>query len=155
MREPRSIPGSRKLVVIATGHHSPPEGAVAVVDPSQGANNPPGLHYVTPRCSPLEGGLGPRPTVAEGGVPDRGGFYRTPWPLSEKGFLVSYAYHSPGTTSYAAYYIDVWGNKELIHRDPAHGRVASHAGPPSAQAAACCPPGSVRSRIMRSATWTT
>ena len=118
VREPRSIPGSRKLVVIACGHHSPPEGAVAVVDPSQGANNPLGLHYVTPSCSPLEGGLGPCPTVPEGGVADRGGFYKTPWPLSEKGFLVSYAFHSPGKTSYAAYYIDAWGNKELVHRDP-------------------------------------
>lgn len=116
--EPRSLPGSDKLVVIATGHHSPPEGAVAVVDPSYGANNPQGLRYVTPGCSPLEGGLGSSPTVAEGGVPDRGGYYRTPWPLSEKAFLVSYAYHNPATTSYAAYYIDVWGNKELIHRDP-------------------------------------
>ncbi|MHC4401698.1 MAG: HzsA-related protein, partial [Planctomycetota bacterium] len=117
VREPRSIPGSQKLVVIATGHHSPPEGAVAVVDPSLGGNNPQGMRYVTPSCSPLEGGLGSSPTVAEGGVPDRGGFYKTPWPLSENGFLVSYAYHHPGNTGYAAYYIDVWGNKELIHRD--------------------------------------
>lgn len=117
VREPRSIPGSEKLVVIACGHHAPPEGAVAVVDPSLGVNNPMGLRYVTPSCSPLEGGLGSSPTVAEGGVPDRGGLYRTPWPLSEKAFLVSYAFHSPRNTSYAAYYIDVWGNKELIHRD--------------------------------------
>ena len=115
VREPRSIPGSRKLVIIATGHHAPPEGAVAVVDPSLGVNNPDGMHYVTPRVSPLEGGLGSCPTVAEGGVLDRGGFYRTPWPLSEKGFLVSYT--SGPDTTYAAYYIDVWGNKELIHRD--------------------------------------
>jgi hypothetical protein len=119
VREPRSIPGSQKLVVIACGHHSPPEGAVAVVDPSQGANNPQGLSYVTPRCSPLEGGLGVCPTVPEGGVADRGGFYKTPWPLSDKGFLVSYAFPAPGKTNYAAYYIDVWGNKELVHRDPA------------------------------------
>jgi hypothetical protein len=117
VREPRSIPGGQKLVVIATGHHSPPEGAVAVVDPSLGANNPLGLRYLTPGVSPLEGGLGSSPTVAQGGVSDRGGFYRTPWPLSENGFLVAYAYQHPRNTSYAAYYIDVWGNKELIHRD--------------------------------------
>ena len=118
VREPRSIPGGQKLVVLACGHHSPPEGAVAVVDPTLGVNNPLGLRYVTPSVSPLEGGLGSSPTVAEGGVPDRGGFYRTPWPLSANGFLVSYAYHHAGNTNYAAYYIDVWGNKELIHRDP-------------------------------------
>ncbi len=118
VREPRSIPNSQKLVVIACGHHAPPEGAVAVVDPSFGPNDPMGMRYVTPGCSPLEGGLGTSPTVAEGGVPDRGGLYKTPWPLSEKSFLVSYAYHQPGSTGYAAYYIDVWGNKELVHRDP-------------------------------------
>ena len=37
--------------------------------------------------------------------------------MSEKSFLVSYAHDYPGRKSYAAYYIDVWGNKELIHRD--------------------------------------
>jgi hypothetical protein len=119
VREPRSVPGSQKIVTIACGHHAPPEGAVAVVDPSFGANNPMGLHYVTPNCSALEGGLGSSPTVPEGGVPDCGGLYRTPWPLSEQGFLVSYAYHHPEKTGYAVYYIDVWGNKELMHRDPA------------------------------------
>jgi len=118
VREPRSIPGTQKLVVIATGHHAPPEGAVAVVDPTLGANSPDGLCYVTPSVSPLEGGLGSCPTVPEGGVRDRKGLYTTPWPLSENGFLVSYANHHPRKTSYAAYYIDVWGNKELIHRDP-------------------------------------
>lgn len=117
VREPRSIPGSDKLVVIACGHHSPPEGAVAIVDPSSGVNNPAGLSYVTPTCTPLEGGLGSSPTVTEGGVADRGGYYRTPWPLSEKSFLVSYAHDFPGRKGFAAYYIDVWGNKELIHRD--------------------------------------
>jgi hypothetical protein len=57
VREPRSIPKSQKLVVIACGHHAPPEGAVAIVDPSCGVNNPLGMRYVTPACSPLEGGL--------------------------------------------------------------------------------------------------
>ena len=57
VREPRSIPGSGKLVVIACGHHSPPEGAVAWSIRRRGQQSP-GLHYVTPHCSPLEGGLG-------------------------------------------------------------------------------------------------
>jgi hypothetical protein len=118
VREPRAIPGSRRLAVIATGHHAPPEGAVAIVDAAAGANNPAAMHYVTPRCTKLEGGLGTSPTVPEGGVLDNGGLYRTPWPLSEKSFLVSYAYPSSKTNYYAIYYIDVWGNKELIHREP-------------------------------------
>ena len=59
--------------------------------------------------------------VAEGGVADRGGFYMTPWPLSDKHFLVSYSY-SPGRPTragYGVYLIDVFGTKELVYRDPA------------------------------------
>ena len=40
-----------------------------MVEPSLGANNPRGMRYVTPSVSPLEGGLGSSPAVAEGGVP--------------------------------------------------------------------------------------
>jgi len=59
--------------------------------------------------------------VHEGGVRDAGGLYMAPWPLSEKYFLVSYTYSNQQTdpTGYGIYLVDVFGNKELIHRDPA------------------------------------
>jgi len=71
--------------------------------------------------------------VPEGGVPDRGGLYHTPWALSERCFLVSYSHARPPSDSaggrnasgFALYLIDVYGNKELIHRD----RVLSAAFP--------------------------
>jgi mono/diheme cytochrome c family protein len=68
--------------------------------------------------------------VAEGGVCDDGGHYMTPWPLSEKYFLASYSYlntwpkdapeyfRGMDETGYALYLVDVFGNKELIYRDP-------------------------------------
>ncbi len=58
--------------------------------------------------------------VAEGGVRDGGGLYMTPWPLSQKYFLVSYSFSNRQTdqTGYAIYLIDVFGTKELIYRDP-------------------------------------
>ena len=54
----------------------------------------------------------------------------TPWPLSDKYFLASYSYSNEwpqgapeyyrglDETGYALYLIDVFGNKELIYRDP-------------------------------------
>ncbi len=58
--------------------------------------------------------------VEPGGVLDRGGFYMTPWPLSEKYFLASHTYSHEQTdpTGYAIYLVDVFGTKELIYRDP-------------------------------------
>lgn len=57
--------------------------------------------------------------VASGGPPDRGGVYKTPWALSETCFLAAYSYSSSLTaTGFAIYLVDVYGNKELLARDP-------------------------------------
>jgi mono/diheme cytochrome c family protein len=85
-------------------------------------NDSRGIAIVTPNVRPQEGGMSGL-AVPEGGVQDAGGLYQTPWPLSEKYFLVSY---SPLTlpmgktdpTGYGLYVIDVFGNKELLYRDP-------------------------------------
>jgi len=125
LRDTRSIPGGNKLISIATGHHTFAYGPVVVVDPSHGTNASSGLSIVTPGARPQEGKMAGR-VVPGGGVADRGGFYRTPWALSESCFLVAYAYPRPGCTAlcgvdsnaWGIYLIDVWGNKELIYRDP-------------------------------------
>ncbi len=125
LRDARSIPGTNKLVAIATGHHTFAYGPVVVVDPAQGMNNEAGLEIVTPGVKPQEGPMAGHP-VAEGGVPDRGGVYQTPWALSEKCFLVSYSYARPKCTApagadsngFGIYLIDAYGNRELLHRDP-------------------------------------
>jgi mono/diheme cytochrome c family protein len=120
LEDARSIPGSKKLVCIAAGHHTLAAGPLVVVDPSLGINEPKGISIVTPDVKPPEGGMdGVR--TPEGGTQDGGGLYSTPWALSEKCFLVSYTYSNKETDAkgYALYVIDVFGNKELIHRDPA------------------------------------
>jgi hypothetical protein len=125
LRDTRSIPGGTKLVSIATGHHTFAYGPVVVVDPNRGLNHEAGLTVVTPGVRPQEGPMAGRP-VATGGVPDQGGLYQTPWALSEKCFLVSYAYARPNCTApagadsngFGLYWIDVYGNRELLHRDP-------------------------------------
>jgi mono/diheme cytochrome c family protein len=120
IEETRSIPGSKKLVAIAAGHHTLPIGPLLVVDPAAGINNPAGIRRVTPDVMPPEGGMDGLP-VPEGGVQDGSGFYATPWALSEKYFLVSYSYGTQQTdaTGFALYLVDVFGNKELLYRDPA------------------------------------
>ncbi len=120
VEDTRSIPGSRKLVCIAAGHHTLAAGPLVIADPSLGINNPKGISIVTPDVKPPEGGMD-GVLVAEGGTQDGGGLYSTPWALSEKYFLASYTYSNKETdaTGYALYLVDVFGNKELIHRDPA------------------------------------
>jgi hypothetical protein len=124
LRDTRSIPHSNKYVSIATGHHTFAYGPVVVVDPDAGINASGAVRSVTPHSVPQEGPP-PGPAVAEGGVPDKGGLYQTPWALSERCFLVAYSHARPpsGTnggdnaSGFAVYLIDAWGNKELIHRD--------------------------------------
>ncbi len=120
LREARQVPDSDRLVAIACGHHNYDHGAVMLVDPTKGINDPEGMLLLTPDCSGTEGGYGGRPPVPQGGVRDGGGYYKQPLPLSEESFLAAYSYHMPrsgGPTDFDLYYIDVWGNKELIHRD--------------------------------------
>ena len=119
LEDTRSIPGSSKLVSIAAGHHTLAAGLLVIVDPSAGINEPDGIAIVTPDVKPPEGGMAGSP-VPGGRLWDDGGFYSTPWALSEKFFLVSYSY-SPEQTEragYGLYLVDVFGNKELVYRDP-------------------------------------
>ncbi len=118
LRDPRAVIGSHHLVAIGCGHHEHIEGALALIDPDAGRNGYDAMQYVTPNCSPTEAGYGPFETVPEGGVQDHYGLYTTPFGLSKDSFLVGYAYRAPGSTAFATYYVDVWGNKELIRRDP-------------------------------------
>lgn len=119
LEDARSIPGSAKLVAIAAGHHTLAVGPVVVIDHGRGINDPRGIGIVTPGVVPPEGGMDGVP-VPEGGITDCGGFYSTPWPLSERYFLVAYTYGKErDPAGYALYLIDVFGNKELVHRDPA------------------------------------
>ena len=118
LEDVRSIPGSRKLVAVAAGHHTLAIGPLVVIDPTQGLNDSKGIAIVTPNIKPTEGGMSGFP-VPEGGVVDTCGLYSTPWALSEKYFLVSYTYSNTETDAkgYALYLVDVFGNKELIYRD--------------------------------------
>ncbi len=131
----REIPGlapeqGRRFVSVAAAHHTLACGPICLLSPNVGLNSEEGIRIVTPGVLPPEGGMSGQP-VEEGGVVENGGYYMYPWPLSDKFFLASYTYsneHRPGGTDtfrgadecgYGLYLIDVFGNKELIYKDPA------------------------------------
>ncbi len=118
LEEMRSIPGSDKLLAIATGHHTLPVGTLVIVDPHVGMNDSAGIRIVTPGVDPPEGGMSGT-AVPEGGVVGIGGLYATPVPLSENQFLASYTYGGmTDENGYALYLLDVYGTRELVYRDP-------------------------------------
>lgn len=119
IRDVRAVPGSGLFVGTAQGHHDGHYGPVVVFDPTQGINNEKAMWNLTPGTSPVEGGIGPleRQIVPEGGVENRGGYYINPFPMSEKSFVVSLDM-AGDKSEFNVYYVDVWGNRELLHRDP-------------------------------------
>ncbi len=117
LRDTRSVPGSQKLISIATGHHTLAYGPVVLIDGRRGINRAESLEIVTPHVVPQEGPMAGR-VVASGGVPDRGGVYQTPWALSDSCFLAAYSYSSsPQAAGFAIYLLDLHGHKELLARD--------------------------------------
>jgi hypothetical protein len=124
VRDIRSVPDATSLVAVASGHHTFAYGPVVLLQPDRGINTAAGLSIVTPYVRPQEGGMsGTR--VPEGGVPDNGGLYQTPWAISDRAFLASYAWtlRRTGTAGgdnaagFTVYLIDVHGHKELLARD--------------------------------------
>jgi hypothetical protein len=130
LRDTRSVGGSTKMVSIATGHHTFAYGPVVLVDPAWGTNNVAGLRIVTPGVRPQEGPMAGQP-VDGGGVRDAGGLYHTPFGVDETCFLASYCYArakctAPGgadSNGFGVYLIDVYGNRELLWRDPLYSCV--------------------------------
>jgi len=125
LRDTRSVPGTAKLVSIATGHHTFAYGPVVLVDPTRGLNSDSGLAILTPGVRVQEGKMAGS-SVPGGGVPDAGGLYHTPFALSDTSFIACYSYARPNCTApagadsngFGLYLIDVYGNRELLHRDP-------------------------------------
>ena len=116
----KPIPGSRKLVFIASAHHAVTGGPVCLLDPGIDPNSLDAITRVTP---------GPFPEAESGTIPE---YYESPWPLSETQFLVAYSrdrlifegehMHNPNPdNALGLYLLDAAGNRELIYRDPQIG----------------------------------
>ncbi len=110
--EARSVPGSRKLMFTASGHHSITGGSLALIDPAQGLDGAQALTRLTPEvCFPESEGW---PAT----------FYANPYPLTERAWLCAWSnkpLQAQGQANFGnglgLYLGDASGNLELIHRD--------------------------------------
>ncbi len=114
--EPRSIPGSSKIIFTGAAHHSITGGTLVLLDQAAGNEGEEPIRRLTPEV--------PFPET-ESNV---GSFYANPWPLSEDFYLVSWSDHAlPPHGRYeddrnpisaqGIYLCDAFGNLELLHRD--------------------------------------
>lgn len=105
----RAVPDSHKFVAVTGAHHGHAFGSLILIDPYAVDDNAESqLTRLTPEVPFAE---------AEGGKDDiqKNMVYGTPWPLSDDDFLCVY---DPQCQNYGLYWIDRFGNKELIYRDP-------------------------------------
>jgi hypothetical protein len=104
----RAIPGSNKFVAVTGAHHGQAFGALVLIDPRAIDDNAVSqIERLTPEV--------PFPE-SEGRPIKQYSVYGTPWPLSEDDYLCVY---DPAVVNRGIYWIDRYGNKELVYRDPA------------------------------------
>jgi hypothetical protein len=113
----RSIPGTQKVIAIASGHHTMQKGKLIVVDRSKGTQEAAGVEYLAPR----------RQAVAErndhsGSV---GEAFQYPYAFDERLYLVTYC--PEGTPQpqraqipvpFGVYFMTEDGRRELLAYDP-------------------------------------
>lgn len=112
----RPIPGSHKIVFIASAHHAITGGPVCVLDPTVDQNRLEAITRLTP---------GPFPEAESSEITE---YYESPWPLSDQYFLVAYSrerlrfegehLRDPNPdNALGLYLLDAAGNRELLYRD--------------------------------------
>ena len=116
----RGIPGSPKLVAIATGHHSHQRGKLILIDRTQGTQENEGVQLICP----------PRETAAEriDAYGQEGEQFQYPYPLDENLYVVSYLPEGGGWDNekygywyehkFGLYLMDIHGHRELLAYDP-------------------------------------
>lgn len=114
--EARSIPGSRRLIFTASGHHSITAGSLVLLDTRYGPDSPRALTRLTPEV----------PFPESEGQPAT--YYANPFPLSEEQYLVAWSDRplrfqgeTNETAALGVYLYDAFGNLNLLYRDPAMG----------------------------------
>lgn len=108
------IPNSKKYIFTASAHHSITGGSLVLLDPAKGVDGLASLERVTPSI--------PFPESEQSMLSE---FYESPFPLSDRFFLVSYSPfplrwepQDPNLfNGQGIYALDIFGNRELIYRD--------------------------------------
>jgi len=116
-----AIPGSKRIAFIAGGHHSDVGGSLVLLDPTRVALDPESGEDLLDSIETLT------PEVCFPEAPDwPKSYFHSPWPLSEDLFLTAFSFDPlPGMgpnvkedTHTGLYYLDRFGNLELLYRDP-------------------------------------
>jgi len=112
MVDTRSIPGSHKIVTIAAPHCGLSVGPVVLLDTRRTRRTGEAMTNITPEIA-LPGMFWHLHSA-------RFGFFKEPYPLSERLFLVAHTksrnYTEP--KGYGVYVLDAWGNRAELYRDP-------------------------------------
>ncbi len=113
LKDARSIPGSQRVMFTGSAHHNWFSGSVGIIDPEKGLNYPNGLTKVTADVAWPESGNGPVDPIESPRyhVSGRYSAYYSPYPLSERDFLVS----ANREGKFMLYLMDIDGNRELIY----------------------------------------
>jgi len=112
----RGIPGTGKVVAIATGHHSIQTGALIVIDVARGRQEAAGATLVAPRVEDKKD----RRYNRIDGYTGHNGHFTHPYPLNEREYIASYSAHQiRGETKngYALYYVRDDAARELLALD--------------------------------------
>lgn len=118
----RGIPGTKKAIAIASGHHTPQSGKLAVVDPAMGRQENVGVELLAPPRKPK--------AVRVDQWGQDGDQFQYPYALSENLFIVAYSPEgfvnkefenktNRRTVRYRLYLMDRDGRRELLVDDPA------------------------------------
>ena len=112
----RAIPGSHRYVATAAGHHAQAYGSLVLIDPHVKDDD---------SYAPIQR-LTPEVLFTEAEISNtEGKAYATAWPLSEEFYLCVYdpdaSTRRGMTNNHGIYLVDVFGNKELLYRDPEIG----------------------------------
>lgn len=105
----RAVPGSHKYVATAAAHHGLAFGSLVLIDyhpVDDGAVSQ--IERLTPDA-PFPESEGGKPLIRERMA------YGTAWPLGEDDYLCVYDAHAKNR---GIYWIDRYGNRELLYRDP-------------------------------------
>lgn len=130
LMEARPMPGTRRVMFGAHGHHEVYWGGVGILDTAHGFNYPDGLTKVTQELPWIEVGDGPaeRPATDRYHTSGDYGGYKSPYPLSEDLFLVSIRRGPPtgvyqtraNASRFKLFLMDIFGNRELIFEGAYH-----------------------------------
>jgi hypothetical protein len=108
----RQIPGTTKVVAIASGHHTRQTGKLILVDPARGRQENQGVQLIAP--------VRDTPAVRIDQFGQEGALWQYPYPLSETDYLVTY---NPWGWSqqpllFGIYYMTSDGRRELLVSNP-------------------------------------